>query len=198
MDRAAKLFEQLGHRVELVDLPIAGWNDVFGPLVLEDEARERGHLLTNPEMLTKYERRSLEASQRLDIADVERARRELPVYRQRVSDLFLSYDVILTPATAVPAFPLGERPRSIDGQDVDALWGAFPFAVPFNVAGTPAATTPVGLVDGLPVGAQLVTPMHTEALLLDVAEALEEAIAFDHHAVLSRWNATDQSGSAPS
>lgn len=188
-DRAAKLLEQIGHRVEAVDLPITGWNDVFGPLVLEDEARERGHLLADPDLLTEYERRSLIAAQRLDPADVERARRELPVYRQRISDLFLNYDVILTPATAVPAFPLGQRPRTIDEREVDALWGAFPFAVPFNVAGTPAATTPIGLVEGMPVGAQLVTPMHTEALLLEVAQSLEEAVEFDRQPVLSRWAA---------
>ncbi len=187
-DRAAALLEQLGHRVVPVDLPLTGWNDVFGPLVLEDEARERGHLLAKPELLTEYERKSLEAAQRLDPADVERARRDLPVYRQRISDIFLKFDVILTPSTAVPAFELGRRPRTIDEHGVDALWGAFPFAVPFNVAGTPAATTPTGLVDGLPVGVQLVTPMHTEALLLEVAQALEEAIDFDRTLVLARWD----------
>lgn len=194
MDHTATLLEQLGHRVEVVDLPITGWNEVFGPLVLEDESRERGHLLENPDLLTGYERRSLEAAQRLRPADVERARQELPVYRQRISDLFLSYDLVLTPATAVPAFPLGERPRTIDGHDVDMLWGAFPFAVPFNVAGTPAATTPVGVVDGLPVGAQLVTPMHTETLLLEVSQALEEAVAFDRQTVLTRWAVGSQPG----
>ena len=100
----------------------------------------------------------------------------------------MKFDVILTPSTAVPAFELGRRPRTIDEHGVDALWGAFPFAVPFNVAGTPAATTPTGLVDGLPVGVQLVTPMHTEALLLEVAQALEEAIDFDRTSVLARWD----------
>jgi len=39
------------------------------------------------------------------------------------------------------------------------------------------------------VGVQLVTPMHTEALLLEVAQALEEAIDFDRAAVLDRWDA---------
>lgn len=196
-DRAAALLEQLGHRVEPVELPLTGWNDVFGPLVLEDEARERGHLLAQPELLTEYERRSLEAAQRLDPADVERARRSLPVYRQQISDVFLNFDVILTPSTAVPAFELGRRPRTIDNHAVDALWGAFPFAVPFNVAGTPAATIPAGLVDGLPVGVQLVSPMHTEALLLEIAQELENALAFDRSAVLTRWDLAAPAGIEP-
>jgi len=187
-DSAAEALGRCGHRVEPVDLPISGWNDVFGPLVLEDEARERGHLLAQPEMLTGYERRTLEAAQRLDPTDIEQARRNLPVYRQRISDLFLSYDLLLTPTTAVPAFPLNERPKTVDGQPVDALWGAFPFAVPFNVAGTPAATVAAGMVDGLPVGVQLVTPAHTESLLLDVSQSLEEELAFSKVRVIARWN----------
>lgn len=198
LETAARELERLGHVVVEVDLPIGGWNDIFGPLVLEDEGRERGHLLAQPEMLTVYERRSLEAATRLDPADVERARRELPAYRQRVSDIFLSVDAVLTPTVAVPAFELGQRPRQIDGQPVDALWGAFPFAVPFNVAGTPAATLPCGLAEGLPVGAQLVTPMHTEALLLELAQSLEEALAFDRSGVLQRWaSSTSAAASTP-
>lgn len=187
VQRAARLLEDAGHRVEAVDLPIAGWLDVFGPLVLDDEARERSHLLAQPEMLTTYERRSLEAARTLDPHEVERARHALPVYRQRISDLFLTHDVLLTPTTAVPAFELGRRPREIDGERVDALWGAFPFTAPFNVAGTPAATVPVGLVDGLPVGAQLVTPMHTDALVLSLAEQLEELVDFDRSPLLHPW-----------
>lgn len=187
VDAAAATMTRMGHNVIEIDLPLAGWNEVFGPLVLEDEGRERAHLLAEPDRITEYERRSLEAATRLDPADVERARRELPVYRQHISDLFLTVDVLLTPTNAVPAFEIGKRPREIDGHPVDALWGAFPFAVPFNVAGTPAATIACGLADGLPVGAQLVTPMHTETLLLEIAQSLEEAIDFDRTHVLEQW-----------
>ncbi|CAB4365408.1 MAG: amidase [Actinobacteria bacterium] len=187
LDQVAGLLEQLGHKVIEMDLPLGGWNEVFGPLVLEDEGRERGHLLAEPDRLTEYERRSLEAAARLDPADVEQARRDLPIYRQRISDIFLTVDLVLTPSVATPAFEIGRRPRDIDGQPVDALWGAFPFAVPFNVAGTPAATVACGLVEDLPVGAQLVTPMHTDALLLEVAESLEEVLCFDRSPVLKRW-----------
>jgi Asp-tRNA(Asn)/Glu-tRNA(Gln) amidotransferase A subunit family amidase len=70
---------------------------------------------------------------------------------------------------------------------VDKLWGAFPFAVPFNVAGTPAVSLPCGLADGLPVGVQLVGPPLGEALALDVAEELEEALGFDRTPVVDAW-----------
>lgn len=195
VERAAKGLEDIGYHVVEHDLPLSGWQDVFGPLVLEDEGRERGHLLAEPERLTDYERRSLEAAARLSPESVAQARLGLSLYRERISDVFLDVDVLLTPTVAVPAFELGRRPREIDGQSVDALWGAFPFAVPFNVAGTPAASVPCGFVEGLPVGAQLVTPMHTEARLFEVAEALEQLVGFDRSVVHARWNADPRSPS---
>jgi Asp-tRNA(Asn)/Glu-tRNA(Gln) amidotransferase A subunit family amidase len=185
-DAAAGL-SRLGHEVVEAALPTDGWEDVFGPLVLDDEHRERGHLLAHPERLTRYERSSLRAAVKLDPASVHRAHELLPAYRARIDGVFDEYDVILTPAVAVPAFPLGERPTHIDGREVDPLWGAFPFAVPFNVAGVPAASVPCGLADGLPVGAQLVTRAGTEQLLLDLSQDLEEALEFDSSPMLERW-----------
>ncbi|MCY3671344.1 MAG: amidase family protein, partial [Alphaproteobacteria bacterium] len=57
--------------------------------------------------------------------------------------------------------------------------GAFPFAVPFNVSGNPAVSLPCGLAGGLPVGLQLVMPLNEDERLLDLAEDVEEAVAFD-------------------
>lgn len=188
VDHAARALEMLGHHVIETNLPLSGWPDVFGPLVLDDEHRERGHLLAHQsESLTRYERSSLRAAQALDPELVARAHQLLPVYRRQVDELFTHYDVLLTPTVAVPAFPLGQRPEAIDGVAVEQLWGAFPFAVPFNVAGVPAASVPCGLAAGLPVGAQLITPAGTEGFLLDLSEQLEEAIRFDTAAMPQHW-----------
>jgi aspartyl-tRNA(Asn)/glutamyl-tRNA(Gln) amidotransferase subunit A len=187
--RAVAMMESLGHDVVAIDLPVEGWNDVFGPLVLEDEHRERGHLLEHsPELLTHYERSALRAALSLDPMATHRAQQLLPRFRQRIDELLTSYDIVLTPSVAVPAFPLGERPESIDGQPVDQLWGAFPFTVPFNVAGVPAASLPCGLVDGLPVGVQLISRCGTEQRLLDASEQLEEALQFDRSTLVERWS----------
>jgi aspartyl-tRNA(Asn)/glutamyl-tRNA(Gln) amidotransferase subunit A len=42
-----------------------------------------------------------------------------------------------------------------------------------NIYGNPAVTVPAGLVDGLPVGMQVLTRHHADALLFDVALAAE-------------------------
>lgn len=186
--RAAGVFETLGHRIEVDHPPIQGWSDIFGPLVLEEEQRERGHLLKHfPERITRYQRSTLEAALAMDPADVARARELLPVYRHRLAAFFDSYDLVLTPATAVPAFPLGERPKLIHDVAVDWLWGAFPFTAPFNVGGVAASSVPCGLVDGLPVSVQIVARAGAEQLLLDVSQDFEEAIAFDRGTLDSMW-----------
>jgi aspartyl-tRNA(Asn)/glutamyl-tRNA(Gln) amidotransferase subunit A len=198
VDRAVGLLEELGHDIVELELPLDGWSEIFGPLVLDDERRERGHLLErHADALTVYERRSLEAAERLDAAEVERARRALPRFRGRIAGLFGEVDVLATPTVAVPAFRLGDRPVLIDGEPVDRLWGAFPFAVPFNVAGTPALSLPCGLAGGLPVGLQLVGPPLGESLVLDVAEQLEQAVGFDIEPVVERWRGRHPSAPVP-
>jgi Asp-tRNA(Asn)/Glu-tRNA(Gln) amidotransferase A subunit family amidase len=176
---AATLLEGLGHVVEEVRLDLSGWDDAFGPLVLAEEWRERGHLLDYcREDLTDYELASLEAAASLTPEKVACARVQHGVYRARMAELFAQYDVLLLPTTASPAFPIGQRPKEIDGQRVGRLWGAFPFTSPFNVAGSPAAALPAGLTDGLPVSVQLVGANGQDGAVLDIAQALEEALDF--------------------
>lgn len=179
--------EQLGHAVEEPSLDLSGWKDAFAPLVLEDERRERGHLLAQRASLTDYELKSLEAAAELDERTVAHAREVLAAYRSRIEGFLGQYDLIVTPTTSVPAFPIDERPRAIAGVPVGWLWGAFPFTAAFNVAGTPGVSLPCGHADGLPVGVQIISARKRDDLLLDFAEELENALAFDAAAVKAKW-----------
>ena len=88
----AKLAE-LGNNIIEYDLDIEGWNQAFGPLVLHNEYRERAHLLDEAaDILTGYERRSLEIARELSAEDAE--------YRRRIQALFDDFDLIITPTTA--------------------------------------------------------------------------------------------------
>ncbi len=179
-----------GHNVSPVELDLGGWEEVFGPLVLAEEGERRGHLLRGPHELTWYQRRSLMAAEQLDQRVLAAARSALAQYRKRVDRYFRNYDVIATPATATTAFELGCRPRAIDGEPVDRLWGAFPFAVPFNVSGHPAVVLPAGFVNGLPVAIQLVGRYGGDTELLSLAEELETELDVRPFARLSHRPAT--------
>ena len=191
-DLAATAVKQLaacGHDVTPVDLDLAGWEEIFGPLVLAEEGERRGHLLGGHNELTWYHRRSLMAAEQLDLADLTRARSELEGYRKRVDRYFCDYDVIATPATATTAFKLGHRPEIIAGERVARLWGAFPFAVPFNVSGHPAVVLPAGFVDGLPAAVQLVGRHGSDNELLSLAEQLETELDLHPFTRLpNRWS----------
>lgn len=178
--KAAAALRDLGHEVEEIDLDLRGWDEVFNALVLAEEWRERGFMLDYcGDDLSDYALASLRAAATsLSVEQVAAARSRHAGYRARIAGLFDGFDVLLTPATASPAFTIGERPREIDGRKVSRLWGAFPFTSPFNVGGNPAAAIPCDTIGGLPVSVQLVGRTGQDGQLLDLAEDLEEALTF--------------------
>ncbi|MGH9489406.1 MAG: Asp-tRNA(Asn)/Glu-tRNA(Gln) amidotransferase subunit GatA [Terriglobales bacterium] len=85
-------------------------------------------------------------------------------YRQA----FTQVDVIATPTTPTPAFPLGERiedPLRMYLNDI--------YTVSADLAGVPAISVPCGLADGLPVGVQFLGNYFAEARLLSLAHHYE-------------------------
>ncbi|MFF6640653.1 amidase [Streptomyces althioticus] len=84
-----------------------------------------------------------------------------------------AYDLLVTPTLPVTAFEAGaEVPR---GSGHRRWTGWTPFTYPFNMTQQPAASVPVGLANGLPVGLQLVAARHRDDLVLRAAHALYEA-----------------------
>ena len=83
---------------------------------------------------------------------------------------------MLTPTLPIPAFDAGRLAPAQYG-DVDGDWTVWaPFSYPFNLTQQPAASVPCGFThDGLPVGLQIVGPMHDDRLVLRVARAFEKA-----------------------
>lgn len=78
--------------------------------------------------------------------------------------------VLLTPTTPTPAFPLGAR------SDPYEMYLSDIFTATANLAGIPGMSVPVGSVDGLPVGAQILAPHFDEYRMLTVGYALERAM----------------------
>jgi aspartyl-tRNA(Asn)/glutamyl-tRNA(Gln) amidotransferase subunit A len=82
-------------------------------------------------------------------------------------------DALLTPTTPTPAFRLGEH-----ASDPYAMYLADVFTVSANLAGLPAVSFPIGAVDGLPVGGQLLCPPWEEERMLGLAARFEERLAW--------------------
>ena len=83
-------------------------------------------------------------------------------------------DVLLTPTTPSTAFPLGERV-----EDPVKMYLSDVFTVTASLAGIPAVSVPIGRVDGLPVGGQVMAPWWQEEDMFAVAGALERLVGGD-------------------
>ena len=80
-------------------------------------------------------------------------------------------DVVLTPTTPTPAFPLGAKATPLD------MYLADIFTLSCNLAGLPGLSVPCGLTsEGLPIGAQLLGKPLDEATLLRAGAAIEAAV----------------------
>ena len=75
----------------------------------------------------------------------------------------------------VIAPPIGDKEVVINGVPVDVMAALLQYSRPFNVTGFPALTVPCGLVEGLPVGLQLVGRPFDESTLLNAGYAYQQA-----------------------
>jgi len=81
---------------------------------------------------------------------------------------FGEVDVLMGPTTPTPAFAIGAKtddPITMYLNDI--------YTIGANLAGLPAVSVPCGLVDGLPVGLQIIGPHFAEERLLSVAHAFQ-------------------------
>ena len=83
-------------------------------------------------------------------------------------------DVIAGPAAPGPAFPLGAK-----SDDPLAMYLEDVYTLSVNLAGLPGLSIPAGLVDGMPVGLQLIGRSFDEATLLRVGHRFQ--LCTDHH-----------------
>ncbi|MFC0582080.1 Asp-tRNA(Asn)/Glu-tRNA(Gln) amidotransferase subunit GatA [Micrococcoides hystricis] len=87
------------------------------------------------------------------------------------SAAFEDVDVLISPSMPSVAFEIGAK---VD--DPTAMYRADVTVIPVNLAGIPAISVPSGLVNGLPVGVQLMAPIKEDARLYQIGAALESIL----------------------
>ena len=172
--RMAELLRSLGHRVERQD---PNWGSIglnVGPRYMNGIARDVAEV-PHPERL---EARTLGFARigRLMAPLVGRARRAEARDARRVLQIFNDYDVLMTPTLGEPPIEIGRwRGRGALRTSIGQS-RTYPYCVPWNHLGNPAASVPAGFTaDGLPLAVQLVGRRGDEATLLSLAAQIEQA-----------------------
>lgn len=94
--------------------------------------------------------------------------------KQDFMRVFKEFDAILSPTTPTTAFKIGEKT-----DDILSMYLSDIYTVPVNIAGLPAISLPCGMVDGMPVGLQLMGNYFREDLLFNIAYSFEAST--DYH-----------------
>jgi len=181
-EAAARRFEALGAVVEEAHPDLDGAHETFQTLRAVSFAT--GHAHEYAEQRDKLKPDviwNIEKGFRLTGEEVARAERNRARLVASMTAFFDSYDLLLTPATIVAPFPVGDRTvTSCDGHAFETYidWLAIAFAVTLTSA--PALSLPCGFTgEGLPVGLQMVGPLRAEGALLSFAAALEAELGLD-------------------
>jgi aspartyl-tRNA(Asn)/glutamyl-tRNA(Gln) amidotransferase subunit A len=106
-------------------------------------------------------------------ASVERFRIEM---NEAMAELFEQTDIVLCPTNPMEPF-LAEGPMpSQVGEVTVSPYNAGALTIPANLSGCPAISIPAGIsTNGLPIGLQAYARRHEDAVLLDLALAMERA-----------------------
>ena len=126
-------------------------------------------LIENPDGFGEDVRTFLEQGHLISAVDYIRAQRIRSKLVNEARKLFERVDAWIGPTTPNPATRIGEAtdPRNAA------------FTGPVNLLGFPAIAIPSGLTEEkLPVSVQIIAAPHHEYLLLDMAEIIEERLAF--------------------
>jgi len=98
-----------------------------------------------------------------------KAQKVRTLIKQDFDAVFEKYDAVVGPTSPTVAFPLGAKT-----QDPLAMYLNDLFTIPTSLAGLPGISVPGGMVDGLPVGLQIIGKALDEATILRIGHAFEQ------------------------
>jgi amidase len=177
--KAAERFAEAGAIVEEAHPDLREAHECFHVLRAFDFAISKAALLRSKRDLLKPEVIwNIEEGLKLSVEQLERAEAQRVAMTARTVEFFGTYDLLLTPATIVPPFPVENRyVAECAGKKFDNYveWLGIVYAI--TLVCCPALSLPCGFTaSGLPVGLQMVAAPRDEARLLAGAKLLEDVL----------------------
>ena len=176
--RMASIAESLGARIVSVRVPDIEAMNAVGRVILLSEASAlfENHLHRRDQFGADV-LALLDQGRLLSATDYVNAQRLRRLYRDQFHKIWRSVDCLLTPTTPTAAPLIGQTSVELDGVVEDVRLATTRFVRAVNILGLPALSIPAGLnQENLPLGLQILGPPFSEALLLKVGAALEDAV----------------------
>ena len=176
VEAAAKRFEQAGAVVDEVNLAevvhVAAAS--FAIVATEALAYHAEWMRTRSADYQPDVRDRLKMGALVSGVQYVRAQQVRQLVRREVDAALARRDVLLAPATPIPAPVLGEKQTQLGDGPSDVRSALIRFTRPFNFSGHPACSVPCGFTAaGLPLGMQLVGRPFDEATVLRAADAYQ-------------------------
>ncbi|HEY7172230.1 MAG TPA: amidase family protein [Vicinamibacterales bacterium] len=177
VDRRRPLFESLGCVTEAGGPDLSDADGIFRTLRAKAFLEKHGATVRQHGTLVKDTVRDEVASgAQLSPADVEAAERARHALRKRIARFMDRYEFFVLPTTQVLPFDVREPfVREIAGTAMRSYIDWMKSCYLVSTIGHPAISVPCALVDGLPVGLQIVGRAGDDRGVLQLAHAFEEA-----------------------
>jgi aspartyl-tRNA(Asn)/glutamyl-tRNA(Gln) amidotransferase subunit A len=191
IDAAAKTLESLGACIEKVSLPHLAESVAPSTNIAMAEAtryhESQGYFPARAAEYGEDVRKRLEMGREVravDYLDAFAMKREI---EKEFQAAFARVDAIVAPTLPIAAPRLGENEVMIEGEKETVRSALVRLNRPANLTGDPAISIPCGFTRaGLPIGLQLIGPHWSEARLLAIALAYEDATEWHkRHPILS-------------
>lgn len=181
--RGIKALERLGATVKSVKIPELQHSEYALTIIdtSETSAVHHANLRARPQDFSDDVRLLLECGElpsAVEYLEAQQIRRHLKLKLHRI---FEDVDVIIGPTLPARTPSIGESVATINGRSVDFLESLVRLLGPASLLGLPSLSVPCGLVDGMPVGMQIIGPALGEQKVLNVGLAIESTEPLGSH-----------------
>ncbi|MGD0118866.1 MAG: amidase [Candidatus Binatus sp.] len=173
LESAAKLLEEMGHRVEPISCDPGGrMVDIVMPLICAGVASVP---VKDIEHVDPVVRALWEAGQKMSAVEYLGIVTQMHNMSRTIVQELAPYDAVISPVTSRPAVKLGTLP-SHPSKYLSELPQWIPFTFAFNATGQPAFSVPTGFSkSGLPLAMQIVGRQADEVTIIGLAAQFEKA-----------------------
>lgn len=167
--------EEMGAKIKTVAIPTLKYAEYALTITDMSEASTVHHenLLARPQDFGEDVRPILELGEvpsAVEYLQAQQIRRQL---KKEFQEVFQSVDAVIAPTIPIVPPEIGEETVWLNGEEVDLFDHILRLTSPTNFTGMPSLSVPVGLVDGMPVGIQVIGNGFEERKILKLGQIIE-------------------------